>query len=52
MEAVIVLLAALGIVVALALGLRRHRRLTPDDGHGPEKAQRAESWLTKGSGRG
>lgn len=52
METVVVLVAALALFIALALTLRRHRRLIPDDAQYPEKRQRAESWLTKGSGRG
>lgn len=50
METVIVLLAP--VVLFVALALRRHRRVIPDDAQDPEKPQRAESWLTKGSGRG
>jgi hypothetical protein len=52
MEAVLVLIAALALFTALVLALRRHRRMLPDDAKYPEKPQRAESWLTKGSGRG
>jgi hypothetical protein len=52
MEAVVVLVAALVLFAGLGLALRRHRRMIPDDAQSPEKQQRAESWLTKGSGRG
>jgi hypothetical protein len=52
METVVVLLLALALFIALVLALRRQRRLMPDDAKHPEKTQRAESWLTKGSGRG
>jgi hypothetical protein len=52
MEALIALLAALALATALALALRRHGRLNPRGAHGQEKEQRAESWLTRGSGRG
>jgi hypothetical protein len=52
METVVVLLAALVLFAALVLALRRQRRVSPDDAYDPdEKAQRAESWLTKGGGR-
>jgi putative copper export protein len=52
METLLVLVAAFALVIALALALRRHGRLSPRDAQEPPKAQRAESWLTKGSGRG
>jgi hypothetical protein len=51
-ETLIVLAAALGLVLALVLSLRRHGRLFPRGEQDPNKVQRAESWLTKGSGRG
>jgi hypothetical protein len=52
METVVVLLGALVLFGVLGLALRRHRRMIPDEAQEPEKPQRAESWLTKGSGRG
>jgi hypothetical protein len=52
METVIVLVAALALMIALALALRRHGRLNPRGAHGQEREQRAESWLAGGGGRG
>jgi hypothetical protein len=52
METLIVVAAALGLLITLVLTLRRYGRFFPRDAQETEKPQRAESWLTKGSGRG
>jgi hypothetical protein len=52
METALVLLVALTIMIALALALRRHGRLNPRGTKGGENERRAESWLTRGGGRG
>jgi hypothetical protein len=49
MEIAIVLIAAIHLFAALVLVLRRYGRLVPRGAQQSENAQRAESWLTKGS---
>jgi hypothetical protein len=52
MEMLIVLIVVLALFTALGLVIRRHRRMLPDEAKHPEQTQHAESWLTKGGGRG